>query len=386
MIKCSKTTLKYSNTNKKNDLHKFINEYHRVTQEFVCLLWEQEKIHRLIPRETTDEVNSWLSQRAIQCAAKQASGIVRGTRAKQKKREFIHDKLVSEGKFKQARKLKKVIEKVKISRPDVKSLEVELDSRFVKLDWDNPTSFDGWLTLTSLGNKLKIKMPVRKSKHFNWLSKSGTLKSGVRVSKERITFNFEMPEVKHKRTGTTLGIDIGSKTVISCSNGFQSKQDKHGWDLDKIQIKLNRRERGSNGFRRAQQHRKNHVNWSINQLSLTNIKKIRIEKIKHLRKGHKSSRKLSHWAYTTIFDKLEDICSTTGVQLEKVNPAYTSQRCSQCGWVRKRNRQGKLFKCNSCSYECDADLNASKNISLELSYISKEQRLSKANRTGFYWF
>jgi len=69
-----------------------------------------------------------------------------------------------------------------------------------------------------------------------------------------------------------------------------------------------------------------------------------------------------------------------------VNPTYTSQRCSICGWVQKKNRDGKQFKCKSCGFAADADLNASINISLPLMELnSSQQWSSKANRTGFYW-
>jgi len=386
MIKCSKTTLKYSNTHKTQKLHLFIDEYQRVVKELINLLWTKDSIHKFIQKEELNQINSWLSKRALQCAGKQASGIIRGTRKKQQKREYIHNKLISEGKFKQARKLKRVMDQVKISKPDINSLEIELDSRFVTLDWNNSTSFDGWLTLSSLGNKLKIQIPLKRTKHFNLLHKQGVLKSGARLSKDKVTFNFDIPKIEPKTKGIVLGVDIGSKKTISCSNGFQSKADKHGWDLDRIQTKLSRKKKGSKRFAKAQQHRTNYINWSINQLDVSDVQKIRIENIKNLRKNSRSSRKLSHWTYTAIFDKLEDLCSSTGVQLERVNPAYTSQRCSQCGWVRERNRQGELFKCTSCFYECDSDLNASKNISFELSRISEVQRLSGANKVGFYWF
>ena len=386
MIRCSKSTLKFSNTAKLEELHSFLDEYQKVMESSVDLLWEQDKVFRFIPKDTTDKLDSWLSQRAIQCAAKQASGVVRGTRKKQEQRIFQHKELVKQGKFKQARRLKKYIDKAKVSKPDTTSLNAELDSRFVKLDWDNSTSFDGWLTLTSLGNKLKIKLPVKKNKPFNWMSVKGTLKAGVRISKEEVTFNFELPDVEKKKSGSTLGIDIGSTTTLSCSNDYQSKEDKHGWDLSKIQDRLKRRKKGSKGFSKAQTLRTNYVNWTVNKLNLSSVKKIRIERFKGFRKGRRSSRKLSHWTYTTIFDKLEDICSTTGVQIEQVNPTYTSQRCSRCGWVRKRNRRGKKFKCKACSFECDADLNAARNIALEgLPAISKSQRLLRANRKGFYW-
>jgi len=71
--------------------------------------------------------------------------------------------------------------------------------------------------------------------------------------------------------------------------------------------------------------------------------------------------------------------------VKQVTPTYTSQRCSKCGWTRKSNRKGKQFKCGSCSFECDSDLNASINISLDLKPIGKKERLLNKNRTGFYW-
>ena len=51
-----------------------------------------------------------------------------------------------------------------------------------------------------------------------------------------------------------------------------------------------------------------------------------------------------------IFDKLESIALDAGVQIKKINPTYTSQRCSSCGWTRKSNRKGKQFKCGQCGF------------------------------------
>ena len=66
----------------------------------------QEKIPVLIPKELTSSVSTTLSARIQQCAGKQASGIVRGTRKKQEQIMWRIKKLEEEGKFKYARKLK----------------------------------------------------------------------------------------------------------------------------------------------------------------------------------------------------------------------------------------------------------------------------------------
>lgn len=50
-------------------------------------------------------------------------------------------------------------------------------------------------------------------------------------------------------------------------------------------------------------------------------------------------------------------------RVEKVPPAYTSQRCSSCGHVDGRSRESQAdFLCTACGYACNADVNAARNI------------------------
>jgi transposase len=50
-------------------------------------------------------------------------------------------------------------------------------------------------------------------------------------------------------------------------------------------------------------------------------------------------------------------------RVEKVNPAYTSQRCSACGYVDAKSRESQAhFACTACGYACNADVNAARNI------------------------
>ena len=387
MIRSSKISIKFANQGKIGQISNFIEEYKVVTQRFVDVLWESRdsKVPSLIPYEITSKIESWLSKRSIQCCAKQASGIVRGTIQKQKRRDFIIKKLNAEGKFKQARKLQAKFDKQKISKPVLKNMKPELDSRFITIDTNPKNSFELWVVISQLGNKTKITIPLNKTKHFNKLNDLGKVKLGIRLSDNSITFMFDIADVEKKVDGKTIGIDIGAKNVLSCSNGFQTKEDCHGHTLDKIQKTLSRRKKGSRGFRRAQAHRTNFINWSVNQLDLSEIKQINIEDIKYMRRGKRCSRYLSHYTYSEIFGALEFDCDEQGVLVSRRNPTYTSQRCSKCGWVCKRNRKGKKFKCACCGFTADADMNASWNLSLELSDLGKKAHLSKANRKGFYW-
>jgi|SRR5438132_1242926 len=50
-------------------------------------------------------------------------------------------------------------------------------------------------------------------------------------------------------------------------------------------------------------------------------------------------------------------------RVEKIKPAYTSQRCSACVHVdpESRERQAR-FACTACGFACNADVNAARNI------------------------
>lgn len=63
---------------------------------------------------------------------------------------------------------------------------------------------------------------------------------------------------------------------------------------------------------------------------------------------------LNQLEYKTVFQ--------SGVFL-KVNPAYTSQKCSCCGHISKNNRLSQeLFLCEACFFKANADDNAALNI------------------------
>lgn len=50
-------------------------------------------------------------------------------------------------------------------------------------------------------------------------------------------------------------------------------------------------------------------------------------------------------------------------RVQKVPAAYTSLRCSGCGWIDKNSRKSQAeFACSNCGFTCNADTNASLNI------------------------
>jgi putative transposase len=50
-------------------------------------------------------------------------------------------------------------------------------------------------------------------------------------------------------------------------------------------------------------------------------------------------------------------------RVERISPAYTSQRCSACGHVDRNSRESQArFRCTACGHTLNADVNAARNI------------------------
>ena len=72
------------------------------------------------------------------------------------------------------------------------------------------------------------------------------------------------------------------------------------------------------------------------------------------------NRGIQRSSWGKLVERLED--KARG-RVEKVPPAYTSQRCSACGHVAKENRKSQaVFRCTACNFACNADVNAARNI------------------------
>jgi len=72
------------------------------------------------------------------------------------------------------------------------------------------------------------------------------------------------------------------------------------------------------------------------------------------------NRSILNAAWTAFATRLEH--KATG-RVERVNPEFTSQCCSVCGYVAAESRKSQaLFRCVACGYTNNADVNAARNI------------------------
>ncbi|MDM8541090.1 transposase [Desulfococcaceae bacterium HSG9] len=348
MIRKSTVNLKYANAGKLQKVHTTAIEYQRVINLFIDSLWKQKQFSGKFVKNTA--VESRLSARLRQAAAKQALAIVKSQRKKKRK-----------------------------TKPKFNKLVMDLDSRFVTVTQDLENTFDIWIRLTSIGNKIILNLPSRKHKHINKLiNDDWDIKKSVRL---RITdkgyfldlfFQKTAPPIKTQ--GKPKAIDIGYKKLIVSSDGEFLGDNK-------IYEKIAGKKQGSKAFKRALTERDNLVNASCNLLDLSDTNALYAEDLKNVK--HKSkgkirksfNNKLARWVYPKVLSKLALTCEERGILFKKVPPQYTSQRCSSCEAICKSNRRGEIYKC-ACGNIMDADLNASLNI-LHLGAYSPQVSYSK---------
>ena len=92
------------------------------------------------------------------------------------------------------------------------------------------------------------------------------------------------------------------------------------------------------------------------------------------------NRILARMGHGVIEAKLNDLAERTGITWEEVNPAYSSQTCSNehCGYVAKNNRKRQAdFVCGACGHKIHADVNAARNLESGRSAFDRAARLTK---------
>lgn len=405
MIKSTDVSLKYNNTNKLYVVDVFLTSYRESVVFYINYYWKRRKLYKLNPNKESlqtnvyypysPKYNSILSDRALKAAKTQAYGMIKSSIQKHSQRLYVLGDLQSQGK--KCNKLQQFISSVKLIKPSVpKHISAELCSLNIKVVTSNIKEYDLLFELSTMFNKSykktlgfnKIVLVSKKHKHLNELASKGNILSSFLVSRDKISIRYDIKEGDKVKAGLILGVDQGITNIYTAvdsgNNVQQSGTCPHGHTLKSILDKLSRKKKGSNGFRKTQEHRNNYVNYSLKQLNLDNVKELRLEGLKDVNRGQSVSRLLSSFPYPLIKSKLQDICLISGVHFVQQSNMYRSQRCSCCGFVLKRNRVGKTFICRKCGFATDSDINAAINHVADLppiyTLVSKE-----AKKNGFYW-
>jgi putative transposase len=96
------------------------------------------------------------------------------------------------------------------------------------------------------------------------------------------------------------------------------------------------------------------------------IAREQLEGIRYRARFRKPQRAALHsWSFHQLGSFIDYKAQRAGVPVLAVDPAYTSQRCSGCGHVHRKNRPNRdTFLCTRCGLSLPADLNAAINIAM----------------------
>ena len=95
---------------------------------------------------------------------------------------------------------------------------------------------------------------------------------------------------------------------------------------------------------------------------------IAFENLTSIRDRISNASKFQQWAFKELQRHVEYKAEEHGIDVDDVNPAYTSQRCShgKCGFTHEDNRDGDEFECLKCGKRLHSDYNAARNIGWRL--------------------
>jgi putative transposase len=241
-----------------------------------------------------------------------------------------------------------------------------------------------------------VRIPKAGWVRFRWSRDVPVKAKSFRVNRDRagrwhVAFAVSPEPIAAPGNGEVVGIDRGVAVSVALSTGemlnasYLSAPEKAR--LLRLQRKLARAKPGSNrrarvktaaakfGAREADRRK----DWAeklstdlARRFDVIRVEDLKIVKMTRSAKGTVEqpgknvrakaglNREIRRSGWGLLVRRLEE--KAPG-RVEKVPPAYTSQRCSACGHVDRESRKSQaLFRCTACGYACNADVNAAKNI------------------------
>ena len=171
-----------------------------------------------------------------------------------------------------------------------------------------------------------------------------------------------------------VGIDVGlsnfaifsDETIISNPRFFKEEEKK----IAKLQSRKDKTK--NKKLNKALQKRHNKIKNKrkdfCHQLSrkiVNKYSKIFVEdlNINNMKEGMKYlSKNINDASWNLFINNLIYKAEDAGRVIKLVNPAYTSQDCSNCSYRVKKKLSDRIHNCPNCGLEIDRDLNAAKNI------------------------
>ncbi len=182
-------------------------------------------------------------------------------------------------------------------------------------------------------------------------------------------------------TGRSVGLDVGLESFVTDSDGNSIENpryaEKSAKKLARYQRKLARCKKGSNNWKEIKEqirdiharvdHQRDGFLHKLSRSYINNYDSICVEDLDVKALKEKSRNKGMHRsihdaAWSKFIFMLSYNAESAGRRLIKVDPRNTTQRCSNCGSIVRKELSDRVHECPYCGFTCSRDGNSSRNI------------------------
>lgn len=286
--------------------------------------------------------------------------------------------------------------------PTLRQPCIQANANVVKVEQAKDSTFDFWLKVSTLDKGHPLLVPVKLADyHKEQLTdprsgKRRTLNGSVTLNKRDdiwwLTLTYsETMEVHTPPDAPIIGIDVGIANFVTASDGkqygtFHGKlRNRQKRDREKRRRKAKLRaclekkgvprdklpSTSSATGRRLMHYVKHSINRAVNlcfeehQGVQFAYEQLSVSSMRHKARAMNAYMHASHLAH--IPKQIEWNATKRGVLATQVTSAYSSQECSVCHCVDRKNRPNQqTFCCQVCGYTAHADIKASQTLASRL--------------------
>ena len=283
------------------------------------------------------------------------------------------------------------------SCPHAERLPIPYDARTMSLRSDRRS-----VTFTTLDGRIEVRVRKhqRLAHYATWTADSGKITCG----KDgrfwlSLTFTREVAVAPTTPDSPVVGCDRGIVIPAALSNGrFVGDPKHHPTDRRYFRTQRSLQRKGTKSAKRRLKRREGKWSrfrdWADHNVTTEVLQSLApgtvlaLEDLTNIRtRGRRfrrdTRRRMHAWSFRRQQEMLEYKAPERGVSVVYVDARYTSQRCSACGHTAKDNRRSQArFKCRTCGYAENADLNAARNIAANWTTSQRTGGPPVASRKG----
>ncbi|WP_316251868.1 transposase [Paraburkholderia sp. UCT31] len=277
----------------------------------------------------------------------------------------------------------KHLQRVKLPNPENLPLAFNINSAtLVKARESKYQYFNWWARISTLERGQRVEIPLQGSQYFD--TRQGEMNTTLELHERggelylKVCFTRE-PEKWSAFKTDVLALDLGLRNFLASSEGdlrgenFLNKLRQFDKQIQFVQKGLQQARvekfgecrRYSSLIARVRGYLKTNIRkWLRSILAARQPRRVVIERLaftgQDMSLGRTLNRLIRGFGQALFKEALAQWSVEFGFEVEEVNPAYTSQTCTHCGFVHRRNRIGNRFACLSCGFKAHADVNAAK--------------------------